>query len=133
MRAASSCCRCERLFHPRQSGGRPQKFCGPSCRRAFHAAGRTWVLDAIASGALTLADIRSGSAATRALLSEAEGTLPNVRHRPMILRLEILQNAVDDLCRLGWLDGADHRVDAAVLDAVAELVERAIALRLRRS
>jgi hypothetical protein len=49
----------------------------------------------------------------------------------MILRLEILQNAVDDLCRLGWLDGAGHRVDAAVLDAVAELVERAIALRLR--
>jgi hypothetical protein len=51
----------------------------------------------------------------------------------MVLRLEILQNAVDDRCRLGWLDGADHRVDAAVLDAVAELVERAIALRLRRS
>jgi len=88
------------------------------------------VLDAIASGALTLADIK-GSAATRSLLSEAEGTLPRVRHRPMILRLEILQNAVDDLCRLGWLDGADHRVDAAVLDAVAELIERAIALRLR--
>lgn len=38
----------------------------------------------------------------------------------MVLRLE-----------MGWLDGADHRVDAAVLDAVAELVERAIALRLR--
>ena len=49
----------------------------------------------------------------------------------MILRLEILPNAVDDLCRLGWLDGADHRVDAAVLDAVAELVERGIALGLR--
>jgi hypothetical protein len=90
------------------------------------------VLDAIASGALTLADITSGSAATRALLSKAEAILPRVRHRPMVLRLEILQNAVDDLCRLGWLDGAD-RVDAAVLDAVVELVERAIALRLRRS
>ena len=59
---------------------------------------------------------------------EAEGTLPRVRHRPMILRLEILQNAVDDLRRLGWLDGADHRVAAALLDAVAELVERAICL-----
>jgi hypothetical protein len=54
-----------------------------------------------------------------------------VRHRPMVLRLEILQNAVDDLYRLGWLDGANHRVDAAVLDAVADLVERGIALRLR--
>lgn len=49
----------------------------------------------------------------------------------MILRLGILPNAVDDLRRLGWLNGADHRVDAAVLDAVTELVERAIALRLR--
>ena len=81
------------------------------------------MLDAIASGALTLADIR-GSAATRALLSEAGGTLPRVRHRPMMLRLEILQNAVDDLYRLGWLDGADHRVDAAVLDARHRFLNR---------
>ena len=88
-------------------------------------------VDAIETGALTVTDIRSGSAATRALLSETEATLPRVRHRPMVLRLEILPSAVDDLCRLGWLDGANHRIDASVLDAVAELVERAIALRLR--
>lgn len=25
-----------------QDGGKQQKFCRPSCRRAFHAAGRTW-------------------------------------------------------------------------------------------
>jgi hypothetical protein len=131
MNDAVRCSWCDRLFRPRQGGGKQQKFCRPSCRRAFHGAARTWVLDAIASSALTVADIRSGSAATRALLSEAEGLLPRVRHRPMVLRLEILQSAVDDLCRLGWLDGADHRVDAAVLDAVVELVERAIALRLR--
>jgi hypothetical protein len=36
----------------------------------------------------------------------------------MILRLEILANAVDDLYRLGWLDGADHRVDAAVVGSL---------------
>jgi hypothetical protein len=130
MSDAVRCPWCTRLFRPRR-GGHAQRYCRPSCRREFHGAARAWVLDAIASGALTLADIRSGSAATRALLSEAEGTLPRVRHRPMVLRLEILPNAVDDLCRLGWLDGADYRVDAAVLDAVAELVERAIALRLR--
>ena len=97
MRVALQCPWCDRPFRPRQDGGKQQKFCRSSCRRAFHGAARAWVLDAIASGALTLADIRSGSAATRALLSEAEGTLPRVRHRPMILRLEILQNAVDDL------------------------------------
>jgi hypothetical protein len=48
----------------------------------------------------------------------------------MILRLEILQNAVDDLCRLGWLDGADQRNNSAIAGAVVGLVERAIALRL---
>jgi len=89
------------------------------------------VLDAIASGALTLADIRSASAATRALHSEAEATLPGVRHRPMVLRLEILPNAVDDLCRLGWLDDAGHSSNSAIADAVVELTERALALRLR--
>jgi len=49
----------------------------------------------------------------------------------MILRLEILPNAVDDLCRLGWLDGADHSSDSAIADAVVELTERALALRLQ--
>ena len=113
------------------NGGRRTEVLSAIVPTNVPCRGANLVLDKIASGALTLADIRSGSAATRALLSEAEATLPRVRHRPMVLRLEILQNAVDDLCRLGWLDGAGHRVDAAVLDAVAELVERAIALRLR--
>jgi Family of unknown function (DUF5906)/Bifunctional DNA primase/polymerase, N-terminal len=40
----------------------------PSCRRAFHAAAQRWVLDAIAAGALALADIRSGPPSTRPLL-----------------------------------------------------------------
>ena len=88
------------------------------------------MLDRIASGASTLADIRSGSAATLVLLSEAEATLPRVRHRPMVLRLEILPNAVEELRRFGWLDGADQRNNSAVADAVVGLVERAIALRL---
>jgi hypothetical protein len=127
----SRCGWCNRLFRPRQDGGKQQKFCRSSCRREFHAAARAWALAAIASGALSRVDVRSGPAATRTLLSEAEGTLPRVRHRPVVLRLEILPNAVDDLCRLGWLDGADHRFDAAVLDAVVVLVERGIALGLR--
>ena len=110
--------------------GRAQLHCSSPCRRAYHAAARRWVLDAIARGALTLADIRSGSAATRALLSEAEGTLPRVRHRPTVLRLEILPNAVDHLCRLGWLDDAGHSGNSAIADAVVELTERALALRL---
>src|SRR5277367_3851163 len=103
MSDAVRCAWCTRLFRPRR-GGHAQRFCRPSCRRAFHGAARAWVLDAIASGALTLADITSGSAATRALLPVAEGTLPvAARGRPMVLKLEILPNAVADLHRLGWL------------------------------
>lgn len=72
------CCWCSRPFQARQSGGRPQKFCLPSCRRAFHAAGRSWVLDRIASGALTVADIRNGPPATRTLITGVEATQPVV-------------------------------------------------------
>ena len=125
----SRCPWCNRLFRPRQDGGKQQKFCRPSCRRAFHAAGRTWMLDRIASGALTLADIRSGSTATRALFPEAETVLPGVR-RPIVLELKILPDAVADLKRLGWLDDAGHS-NSAIADAVVELTERALALRLR--
>jgi hypothetical protein len=57
------------------------------------------VLDAIASGALTLADI-GGSAATRALLSEAEGTLSPLQahHGPCYeLRVGLLDRFFPDL------------------------------------
>jgi hypothetical protein len=63
-----SCVWCERQFQPRRSGGRPQRFCRPSCRRAFRAAARAWALDAIATGGMTVADLKNGLAATRALL-----------------------------------------------------------------
>jgi hypothetical protein len=44
-------------------------------------------------------------------LRDGSDPIKGERHRPMILRLGILQNAVDDLCRLGWLDGAgQHNV-----------------------
>jgi len=62
-----SCCWCDRPFEPRQTGGRMQRFCRPSCRRSFHAVVRTWALDAIADGTLSIEEIRSGAPATRAL------------------------------------------------------------------
>jgi len=67
-RKMNSCVWCERQFNPRRSGGRSQRFCRPSCRRAFHAAARAWVLRAIARGALTVPDLRTDAMATRALL-----------------------------------------------------------------
>lgn len=60
------CSWCDRPFRARQTGGRAQRFCQPTCRRAFHSAVRIWALDAIAN-TLTVAEIRNGATATRAL------------------------------------------------------------------
>jgi hypothetical protein len=62
------CVWCGRAFAPRRDGGKRQVFCRPVCRRAFDAAGRRWVADAIASGMLTVDGLRNGPATTRALL-----------------------------------------------------------------
>ena len=67
--AAITCPWCDRLFRARQTGGREQRFCRPSCRLAFHAAARAWALDAIAAGVLSIGDIKTGFA-QRARCSE---------------------------------------------------------------
>jgi len=79
MSEAPACVWCNRPF-PAREGGRAQRFCRPSCRRAFHTAARSWALNAIESGALTVADIRSGLPATRALLGHRESPMPVVEH-----------------------------------------------------
>jgi hypothetical protein len=46
---------------------------------AFHSAVRTWALEAIANGALTVAEIKSGATGTRALAPAAGLHAPPVR------------------------------------------------------
>ena len=65
---------CGRAFTPHATGGRAQRFCRSACRRAFDAAGRHWVAEAIAGGTLTLDSLRNAAAATRALLPGAVST-----------------------------------------------------------
>ena len=55
-RVTAACTWCRRYFKPRIDGGRAQRFCRPACRRAFEAASRRFVAEAISSGALTLDD-----------------------------------------------------------------------------
>jgi hypothetical protein len=76
MSGAPSCAFCERAFRARETGGRAQRFCRPSCRRAFHAAVRSWSLDAIAEGALTIEEIKNRAPATRTLRGQAKQLLP---------------------------------------------------------
>jgi len=85
----------------------------------------------MAGGALTIGDIWDGLPTTRALPTSAESIPPMVRRAPIVLKLNILPNALADLRRLGWFGAAGHCNDAAIIDAVVELVERGLALGLR--
>lgn len=53
------CLWCGRSFAPR-AGGKPQKFCRPSHRAAFHSAARRWAEAAVTGGRLAVADLRAG-------------------------------------------------------------------------
>jgi hypothetical protein len=56
--AMSVCLWCGQSFEPRLSGGKPQRFCGAPCRRAFDHACGAWVRAAIAVGLLRSTTIR---------------------------------------------------------------------------
>ena len=70
-RVTAACTWCRRYFKPRSDGGRAQRFCRPACRRAFEAASRRFVAEAMAAGTLTVDALRNGLGATRALLPGA--------------------------------------------------------------
>jgi hypothetical protein len=65
---STECEWCERPFRVRR-GGSPQRFCGTTCRTAFWSALRRWGERAIATGVLTVADIRNGDPAACTLLA----------------------------------------------------------------
>jgi hypothetical protein len=84
---------------PRTSGGHAQRFCCSPCRRAYDAAGRRFVAEAIACGLLSLDQIRKGAAARRALGREADS--PALTH-PADEAKELLDDFLSAL--LKWPD-----------------------------
>ena len=76
MTEAAACTWCNSSYAPRATGGHVQRFCRPVCRRAFDAAGRRWVAEAIAAGMLTVDALRNGAATTRALLPGGNSLAP---------------------------------------------------------
>ena len=69
--AACACLWCGMAFQPRTDGGTAQRFCKPSCRRAFDHAARAWVRRQVHDGCLSVADLHDGLGTARALLPEA--------------------------------------------------------------
>ena len=140
-----ACLWCDAGFEPRK-GGSPQRFCAAKCRDAFHSAGRRWAEHAVLSGLLTAADLRNGPAEACTLLGGQERRLdyPDIGYeetalsdaqrasaRKLQLELSIAADGILDLCTLGWLDPGKLRDPDAVSDAMAELGNAAISLRLR--
>ena len=100
------------------------------------------------SGLLTAADLRNGPAEACTLRAGQEGqsddpgigddetALSDGRRasvQKVQLELSIAPDGILDLCRLGWLDPDTTQDPGAVGDAVAELTNAALTLRLRPS
>src|SRR5947207_2952282 len=126
-----------------RKGGSPQRFCDPKHRDAFHSAGRRFAEHAVLSGLLTAADLRNGPAEA-CTLRAGQGRAPGGEEtalsaaqrasaRNLQLELSIAADGILDLCRLGWLDPDTMQDPGAVGDAVAELTNAALSLRLRPS
>ncbi len=101
----STCKWCGRPFAPRGSGGKPQHFCQPACRRALDAAGRRWIAAALADGRLTIDALRNGLAATRALPADDE--TPPAAEETVALLDDVLAALLDD----AWLGLPDDLLD----------------------
>ena len=141
------CLWCEGEFELRK-GGSPQRFCNSKHRDAFHSAGRRYAEHAVLSGQLTVADLRNGSPEACTLLpaqehrsdypdtGSDENALSNAQRasvRDLLLDIPINAEGLIELCNLGWLDPEQFRDRRAAADAVIELTNAAIALRLRPS
>ena len=142
-----ACLWCDTEFEPRK-GGSPQRFCNSKCRDAFHSAGRRFAEHAVLSGLLTAADLRNGPAEA-CTLRTGQGRAPDYPDiggeetalsdaqraslQKVQLELSIAPDGILDLCRLGWLDPDTMQDAEAVGDAVAELTNAALSLRLRPS
>jgi hypothetical protein len=69
----TTCRWCEGACQPRR-GGSPRVFCTSGCRTAFHSACRRWTERAVASGLLSIPELRSGNPAACTLLTSGESS-----------------------------------------------------------
>jgi hypothetical protein len=104
-----------------------------------------WAERAIASGTLTIGDLRNpgseactlrSSAKTPVAIPDLEPTDPALlaalcRRGKLILRLPIAPEGVGELVRLGWLHHSDCHDPASVGEAIIELANAALDARLR--
>jgi hypothetical protein len=130
------CFWCGRAFTPRATGGHPQTFCKPACRRAFHAEARTWVLAELAAGHIAISEVKNGSAATRALCGSGdrasplpdtgspENALPDLMARFLV---EVPRSTIEAFVRFGFIR-PNQQDDLAAIMGALRLLGRAPAV-----
>jgi hypothetical protein len=127
------CLWCGASFVPRTDGGREQQYCRPACRRALDAAGRRYIAEGLASGAVTLDDLKSGPAATRALLAAPSVGFGDQRRADSELRflVEIPRSTIEALIyTFRWLPAAQGDDLLAIVRALDRLNMRPSITRL---
>ena len=142
MSDAARCPWCDRPFQARRDGGKRQVFCRTACRRAFHAAARTWVLAGLAAGQISISDVKNGPPATRALFGRAISPSPTHEGPPQQPASAEEQGSLSDdfgclldemdgilgeptialLIRLGWLARDRQKDHAAVVRGLCRFV-----------
>ena len=147
--AKPACWWCGTGFEPRK-GGSPQRFCNSKCRDAFHSESRRFGERAVEGGYLTATDLRNGPGSCMGrprddqLTVEPHSVAPGIEEialtdaqrasaRNLSLEVSIAAEGIVDLCTLGWLDPKKLRDASAAADAVAELANAALELRLQPS
>jgi hypothetical protein len=130
-----ACFWCGKGFEPRHDGGKKQRFCCSGCRRAFDAAGRRFVAEAIAARMLTVDALRRG---TRALLSPAISGPPVPEPRRSASKPVSLPPRPDEAAELlyallavqseGW-----HALATAMSDELFDRLKRWHAPRLAKN
>jgi len=101
--ASDDALQCNRPFRLRKTGGRAQRFCRSTCRRAFHAAARRWALDAIEAGVLSITDLKKGTQPTCALPETASAVAPKGLFQNMVV---LSERTLDP-----YVHGVDEEVD----------------------
>jgi hypothetical protein len=137
--ASSMCGWCGKGFTPRSDGGKRQVFCRPVCRRGFDAAGRRWVADAIATGRLTVQELKSGAAPTRALrrsgerLSSSPDTASTENAYPHLLArflVEVPLSTIESFTRFGFIRSDQTGNLFAILAALRRLGREPVVSRV---
>jgi len=74
MTGKETCLWCGGKFAPRRSGGSAQRFCSASCRQRFHTAARRWVSVAVATGKLTVDELKDSTAPCTLVREPSKGS-----------------------------------------------------------